>query len=149
MTDTSAPPHALDVVEVRASWGATAVFAITAFGADAASFMRIPAVVVALVLFVVGSVAMAATLVIAAGRSRHDNIDIGGLFFLTKSAPKELRRHLMGSLAVQVVVAFTTAALRPYTSLAFGILAPVAGLGLAGLWAARHGSFPARPLPPS
>jgi hypothetical protein len=45
---------------------------------------------------------------------------------------------------VQVVVALVTAIARPFTGLAFGILVPVFGLGLAGLWGARRGSFPSR-----
>jgi len=44
-----------------------------------------------------------------------------------------------------VVAAFATAAARPNSSLAFGILAPLWGQGLAGLWGARHGAFPPRP----
>jgi hypothetical protein len=40
-----------------------------------------------------------------------------------------------------VVVAFAAAALRPFTSLAFGILVPMWGLALAGVWGARHGTF--------
>ena len=130
--------------EQRLSWYATAVFAVTAFAADAVEFMRVPAIAVALVLFVGGSVAMAMTLVIAAGRSRHANIGIGGLFFLADSAPKDVQRQLMGSFAAQYVIALASAAIRPYTSLAFGVLAPIAGLGLAGLWGARHGTFPDR-----
>jgi hypothetical protein len=131
--------------EVKASWIATGVFAATAFAADAFRFMRVPALVVALVLFVIGVVTMGATLVIGAGRSRHFTVDVGGLFFLSGgSAPKAIQRQMMGSLALQTAVAFTTAGLRPYTSLAFGILVPTVGLGLAGLWGARHGTFPER-----
>jgi hypothetical protein len=32
---------------------------------------------------------------------------------------------------------------------AFGILVPIFGLGLAGLWGARHGVFEARSVPSS
>ena len=42
----------------------------------------------------------------------------------------------------QVVAAVATAAVRPFTSLAFGVLAPMCGLGLIALWAGRHGTFP-------
>ena len=48
---------------------------------------------------------------------------------------------MMASLAAEVVVALATASARPFTSLAFGILAPVFALGLAGLWGARFGTF--------
>jgi hypothetical protein len=40
-----------------------------------------------------------------------------------------------------VVIAFTAAGIRPYSSLAFSILAPMWGLGLSGLWGARYGTF--------
>jgi hypothetical protein len=53
----------------------------------------------------------------------------------------------MSLLAAQVVVAVATAAARPFTTLAFGVLVPVFGVGLNGLWAARHGRFPPRPVP--
>jgi hypothetical protein len=55
-----------------------------------------------------------------------------------------VRRHLLASAAVEVVVALLTAGLRPYTGLAFGILVPVYGLGLAGLWGATRGTYEAR-----
>jgi hypothetical protein len=99
------------------------------------------AVAVSLALFVLGTAAMALALLRAAGRSRTDEVTVPGVFFLTESAPPAVRRHLLGALAVQVVVALATAAARPFTSLAFGILVPVYGLGLAGLWGARHGQF--------
>ncbi len=41
-----------------------------------------------------------------------------------------------------------TAGVRLYTNLAAGILVPVFGLALCGLWAARHGRFAARTPPP-
>ena len=43
------------------------------------------------------------------------------------------------------IIAVVAAATRPFTSVAFAVLAPLWGLGLAGLWAARYGTFPARP----
>jgi hypothetical protein len=52
-----------------------------------------------------------------------------------------VRRHLTAALAVQVAAALTVASLRPFTSAAFAILVPMYGLGLAGLWGARHGRF--------
>ena len=78
------------------------------------------------------------------GRSRHERIDVVGVYFLVGSAPSTVRRHLLGALAIQVVVAVLSAAIRPYTRVAFGVLVPMLGLALCGLWAARHGTFPAR-----
>jgi hypothetical protein len=42
-----------------------------------------------------------------------------------------------------------TSAVRPFSSLAFGVLVPVSGLGLMGLWGARYGTFPPRGGPES
>lgn len=129
---------------VSASWIATGVFAVSAIGAAITSSLRAPAFVVAVLLFVVGTALFIAALVLAADRSRREQIGMGGLFFLQGSAPREIQWHLLGALAVQTAAAFATAAARPYTSLAFGILVPMAGLGFAGLWGAKRGTFEAR-----
>ena len=107
-----------------------------------------PVAVLDVVLFVVGLAAFTAALVRAAGRSRHEELSVAGLFLLTGSAPSHVRRVLLGCLAAQTVVAFATAAARPFTPLAFGVLVPTFGLGACGLWAARHGAFPAKATPP-
>jgi len=57
------------------------------------------------------------------------------------------RFHLLTT--VQTVVAITTASMRPFTAQAFGILVAMLGLGLGGLWAARHGVFGERDDPRS
>ncbi|MBK9181178.1 MAG: hypothetical protein IPM45_16755 [Acidimicrobiales bacterium] len=133
---------------VRASWAGTAVFTLTAVAAAIApGALTAVAVAVALALFAAGCVVFLWAYAIAVGRSRTDAIGIGGLFFLAGSAPRAAQLHLMGSFGVEVVVALTTAALRPFTGLAFGTLVPVFGLGLAGLWGARHGTFGPRAAP--
>lgn len=134
---------------IRASWIGTAALAVTAVGDVASPTFAIPAFVVAIAMFAVGTGLFIAALVVAAGRSRDSEIGMGGLFFLQGSAPRNIQLHLLGSLTLEVVVALATAAAKPYTSLAFGILAPVYALGLAGLWAARNGTFPARVVRPS
>jgi len=130
---------------VKASWVGTALFAATALLAAAVPGADVVALGVALALFAGGTVAFVAGLVRAAGRSRREEVNLAGLFFL-EGAPRTVRRLVLGSLAGEVVVAFTTAGIRPNTSLAFGILAPVWGQGLAALWGARHNSFPPRRL---
>jgi hypothetical protein len=40
-----------------------------------------------------------------------------------------------------VVAGLAGAIARPFTTLAFGILTPMLGLGLNGLWGSRHGRF--------
>ena len=132
---------------IAASWASTLLF----------TAVTVPAVIdpdafiglffgVSVALFFAGCAVFALDLVLAAARSRDDAMGIGGLFFLAGSAPRAAQRHLLGSLAVQVVVAVVAAALDPFTPLAFGTLVPVLPLALAGLWAVRHGLFePATP----
>jgi hypothetical protein len=130
---------------VRASWGGTVVFALTAVTAAAtdATSARLAAATIALGLFVAGIVLFFWAYAIAVGRSRTHEIGIGGLFFLAGegTAPSAKKRALLAALAVQTVVALGTAAARPFTSLAFGVLTPLYGLALTGLWGARHGRF--------
>ena len=133
--------HAGNAV-VRTTWIGTAVFTVSAAAAVVFEAARPIAVGVSLVLFAAGLVTFLWSYAIAVGRSRTDAIGIGGLYFLAgATAPASVRRRLLGALAVQCLVAVATAAARPYTSLAFGVLVPMFGLGLSGLWGARHGSF--------
>jgi len=130
---------------VRASLAGTAVFTVVAVAAALApDALAVVAVVVDLALFGAGCVAFSAALLRAAARSRTDELTLAGLFWLSGSAPATVRRALLGSFGAQVVVAFATAAARPFTGLAFGILVWVYGLGLIGLWGARAGAFPPR-----
>ena len=128
-----------------ASWVGTALFTVTAIAAVVADGIRPIASVVAIALFAIGTVAFLWAYAIAVTRSRSDAIGIGGLYFLAgDTAPAPVRRSMMASLGAETVVALATASARPFTSLAFGILVPVFGLGLAGLWGARHGAFEPR-----
>ncbi|MGH9226432.1 MAG: hypothetical protein ACRD2W_22170 [Acidimicrobiales bacterium] len=131
----------------RLDWIGTVAFAVTAALAAVAPSDASEAVAfaVAVVLFAAGAVAFALAFARAVGRSRIELIGVGPLFFLTGGiAPPAVRRHLLGAFAVQVVVALATAIARPYSSLAAGTLVPLYGLGLCGLWAARHATFPKR-----
>ncbi len=130
---------------VRGSWWSTLAFSITAIAAALSpGFLRWPALVVALAMFGSGCVVFLWAFAIAVGRSRTDAIGIGGLFFLAGSAPTRVRAHLMGSVALQIVVGLATASLRIFTTLAFGALAPMLGLAMAGLWGAKFGIFGVR-----
>ena len=129
----------------RAAWYGTAAFAVTAVTATVVDALQPLALVVDVVLFLAGCVAFVAAYLRAVNRSRTDSIAVTSLFFLAGSAPPAVRRSLLGALAAQVVLALATAIARPYTILAAGTLVPLYGLGLCGLWAARHGSFPRRP----
>jgi hypothetical protein len=134
---------------VPASYAGTVLFAFVAVaGAVAPDQLAVAAVIVDLALFVLGCAAFVATLVAAAARSRTDELSLLGLWWLTGTAPGGIRRALLGAFSVQVVVALVTASVRPYTGLAFGVLVPVFGLGLVGLWASRDGTFPPRSTHP-
>jgi hypothetical protein len=131
----------------QASWGGTAVFVVTAVAAAVSpSRFEELALVVAVVLFAGGCVVFMWAFFVAAGRSRRERLELAQVWFLTgPPTPASVRRSLLAALAVQVVAGLATAAARPYTSLAAGVLVPMWGLGLCGLWAARHGTFPPRP----
>jgi hypothetical protein len=102
-------------------------------------------VTVALVLFVAGCLAFLLAYAGAIRRSRQDEIAVAALFLLAGPAvPRPVKLRLGGLLAVQVVVALVTALVRSFSPLAFGVLVPVFGVGLNGLWAARYGAFPPR-----
>lgn len=140
--------HALDGPGgsiVRWSWITTAVFTVGAVAAAAfpAALAR-PVAALDVALFAAGAVAFVAAYVRAVSRSRTDRITVTGVYLLAGSAPPHVRRALLGAVAVQSVVAVVTASVRLYTPVAFGVLVPVLGLGLAGLWASRHGTFPPR-----
>lgn len=134
----------------RASWIGTGVFVVTAVAAAAApSTFEPEALAVAAGLFAAGCGVFVWAFFVVAGRSRTDSMELSEIWFLTGSpTPPEVRRSLLGSLAVEVVVGLATAGARPYTSLAAGVLVPMWGLGLCGLWTARHGTFPPRPVDP-
>jgi hypothetical protein len=114
------------------------------------------AAVVDLAVFGVGVVVFCAALWLGAQRSREAEMDIAGWFFLSRIAPPQVRRPMLGCLALQTVVGLgaaivtmgeATAAGDQATKLAFGVLVPIFGLALNGLWSARHGAFPPRTDP--
>ncbi len=107
-------------------------------------------VTVALVLFALGCAAFLVGYARAVQRSRTDEISVAGLFLLMGPAvPGAVKLRLGLLLAVQVVVGARHRRVRTFTPLAFGMLVPVFGLGLNGLWAARHGRFPPRRVAPT
>ena len=93
-------------------------------------------------LFVAGLAAMTWAYALGVVRSRDEQIDLPGLFFLAGSAPKEVARPFRVLVVVQVVIAVIAASLQPFTNAAFGVLVPLFGLGMMALWGGRHGRFP-------
>lgn len=97
--------------------------------------------VVSGVLFAVGVVGFLWGYATGVVRSRDEQVGLGGLFFLSGTAPRIVRFRLRLAFAVQVVVAVAAASIRPYTSVAFAVLAPMLGMGIMAVWGARHGTF--------
>ena len=126
---------------------ATAIVAVIAFSNP----WKVIAAAVAIACFSVGVVVFLWGYWTAVQRSRYDNIAVASMYFLTdKCAPANIARRMNVLLGVQVVVSIATALMRsstdgkPGSTLAFGILVPVLGLGMNGLWAALHGEFSPR-----
>jgi hypothetical protein len=135
---------------VRASWMGTGVFAVTAIlGVAVPHPLAVLAAAVAFALFAAGCVVFVWAYAVAVARSRTDEISVIGLYLLSGSAPRPARLRLLGAVGVQSAVALATASARPYSIAAAGILVPVYGLGLCGLWAAKHGTFPPRKAAPT
>ena len=135
---------------VRADLVGTGLFVVSSVLAAAVFTepFRIAGALVALALFAIGIFAFLSSYWTAVQRSRAEHIAVSQLYFLgAGSAPKSLRRTMNGALVVQAVVALATAFSRTNTNgksgstLAFGVLVPMFGLGLNGLWCARHGTF--------
>jgi len=128
----------------------TAVFVVSA-ALSAIVFdelTRAIGVVVALVLFAVGVFAFLIGYFVAVGRSRTEEMGVAELYLLTSAAlPKPARRVLLWALGIQIVTALATALARSSTdgqagsTLAFGVLVPMLGLGINGLASARYGRF--------
>lgn len=138
---------------VKFNVGATGFFvmATTAVAWSFTSAMRTAIVIVDLALFAVGVVTFLLGFFSAVQRSRTEEISVATLFLLLGGvASKSVTRWMNGCLTLQVVVGIAGAVARgstdgrPGSTLAFGVLVGMLGLGLNGWWAARHGRFPER-----
>jgi hypothetical protein len=108
-------------------------------------------VAVDLALFAIGCFAFIWSYFSAVQRSRTDEISVAGLFALAGGvAPRRITMVMNSCLAAQVLVGLIGAIVRSSTdgragsTLAFGVLVPIFGLGLNGLWSSRLGVFPPR-----
>ncbi|MEM8618410.1 MAG: hypothetical protein AAGF73_01680 [Actinomycetota bacterium] len=151
MTGTPAVRHRGDVIVMANAIG-TAAFTVTALTA-ATVFSTVAqwvGAITAMSLFAVGVFTFLWAFYNAAQRSRIEQLSVMQLFFLVGTpTPSRIRRTMNVLLIVQVGVGLGTALARPNgpdgtpgSSLAVGILVPMFGLGLNGLWAAFHGDFP-------
>ncbi len=109
------------------------------------------AVAIDLLCFSLGVVVFLWGYICAVQRSRKVTISVVALYFLVDGVcPKRVALVMNSLLGVQLVGGITTALMRSSTdgqrgsTLAFGILVPMLGLGLNGLWAAHYGNFSSR-----
>jgi hypothetical protein len=72
--------------------------------------------------------------------ARGDDIAVSSWVFLAGSAPADVRKQLLGATAVSVLL-WATAWANPFI-----VLVSLYPLGMAALWGARHGTFPARKI---
>ncbi len=108
--------------------------------------------VTAMGLFAVGVFAFLWSFYNAVQRSRDEEISVTQIYLLVgQPTPPRVRWTMLTLLAVQCVTAMATALARPDgpdgspgSSLAVGILVPMFGIGLNGLWGAFHGIFEPR-----
>jgi hypothetical protein len=127
---------------IVASWSTLAVFAVVAiFDAVGLHALNTPATILSVGLFLASlPIWIYAFGLVLVRSTRGDDIAVASWVFLTPSAPKEQRRHLLGATAACIVIALASGWANP-----FGVLVPMLQLGLAALWGARHGVYPARP----
>jgi hypothetical protein len=117
-------------------------------GAAAPDTFGIAHAVLSCELFAIGTGGLLWGYALGVSRSRVDLVSISGLFFLGgDTAPAQVRRPFRVALAVEIVAVVAAASVRPYTEVAFGVLAPMFAMGLMATWGGRHGEFPERPAP--
>ena len=135
---------------VKLNAALTAIFVIVSVLAVAIfnSPLRRLVAIVDLLLFAIGVATFIWGYFSAVQRSRSDEISVAGLFLLIDGvATKSVMRLMNSALAIQVVVGLGGAIIRRSTdgvsgsTLAFGVLVPLLGLGLNGLWASKYGTF--------
>jgi hypothetical protein len=129
---------------IAAAWVGNGLFAASAIPAAlGVEAFDAAAIGVALGLFAISLVVWCWAFAVAIARTtRGDDVVVGSMFLLQGPVPVRVRRHLFGALGVCLVVTAATAAANP-----FGVLVPMLPVGLAGLWGARHGTYPPRRVP--
>ena len=104
---------------------------------------------VSMALFAIGVATTLWAYTRALDRSRVEEVGVANLFLLTgKTAPQQVGRVMTAALVVQIAAAIAGAWIGvvgldegELNALAFGVLVPMFGIGMNGVWAARHGSY--------
>ena len=105
---------------LRLAWQSTLLLAVVAaFGLMAPESSRLFVVTASLTMFVLGLFLFVFGLMYGLRRSRVETVTVAGLFLLQNSAPRSIQKQFAWSTIAQLVVAFTAAALRPYTCLLY------------------------------
>jgi len=105
--------------------------------------------VVSLVLFAIGIATGLWAYTSALERSRTAEVGVANLYLLTgATAPRQVKVTMLVALGTQVIAAFGGAIVgmsgldeNHLNALAFGVLVPMFGIGMNGMWAARYGSY--------
>ncbi len=152
--DRESSAHAGDII-VFADVIGTFAFVVTAVTAAIvfSTASQWVGAITAMALFAVGVFAFIWSFFNAVQRSRDEQISVTQVYLLLGSpTPPRVRRIMLSMLVVQTAVGLATAIARseaedgsPGTSLAVGVLVPMFGIGLNGLWCAFHGVFLPRP----
>jgi hypothetical protein len=153
--DPGTTAHAAGDIIVFADVIGTFAFVVTAITAAVvfSTASQWVGAITAMALFAVGVFAFIWSFFNAVQRSREEQISVTQVYLLLGSpTPPRVRRIMLSMLVVQTAVGLATAIARseaedgsPGTSLAVGVLVPMFGIGLNGLWCAFHGVFPPRP----
>jgi len=104
---------------------------------------------VSMLLFAIGMATTLWAYARALERSRVEEVGVANLYLLTgQTAPKAVRRVMTWALTIQIVAAVIGAWIGvvgldkgELNALAFGVLVPMFGIGMNGVWAALHGSY--------
>ena len=104
---------------------------------------------VSMLLFAIGVATTLWAYTRALDRSRVEEVGVANLYLLTgHTAPRHVGRVMSWALGVQIVAAIAGAWIGvvgldkgDLNALAFGVLVPMFGIGMNGVWASRHGSY--------
>lgn len=121
----------------------TAVLALATVLAAASSADAVQLVNLAVsgVLCIGGCIGFTVGFLRAVGRSRTETVDLAALFYLTGSAPVEVRRWFLGLWFAQIAIAVVAT---PLTHPPFAWMATVWGIGVITWWAGSNATFPPR-----